>query len=83
MAASFTGQRNGGRNLAGAVGGKEDVDMSKTNGLKPGQEVPVSGQYRNRQERTEVTSTRGEPLPPTPKRNQVYDLVDPTKHRKS
>ncbi len=30
----------------------------------------------------ERTVTRGEPLPPTPKPDMTYDLVDPTKHGK-
>jgi hypothetical protein len=55
--------------------------MKKTN-LSPGTDAPKSGQYRNRHTGDEVTVTRGEPLPPTPKPRQNYDLVDPTKHKK-
>jgi hypothetical protein len=49
---------------------------------KPGQTVPVSGQYKNTTTKTEVTSVKGEPLPPTPKSGQSYILVDKTKHKK-
>ncbi len=55
--------------------------MSKTKGLKPGNEVPVSGQYKNTKTGTEVTSVKGEPLPPGPKGSK-YNLVDKTKHKK-
>ena len=48
----------------------------------PGMKAPKSGQYQNTTTRTEVTVTRGEPLPPTPKRGQQYVLTDPTKHKK-
>lgn len=52
--------------------------------LKPGQKAPRSGQYQIRGPRggagAERTVTRGEPLPPTPKKGQTYVLVDPTKH---
>jgi len=50
--------------------------------FKPGEAAPRSGQYRNTRTQTEVTVTRGEPLPPTPKKGQRYILVDPTKHKK-
>lgn len=50
--------------------------------LPPGTPAPRSGQYRNPSTRTEVTASRGERLPPTPKPNQGYVLVDPTKHKK-
>ena len=53
-----------------------------TQHLPPGTPVPVFGQYRNNATGNEVTSTRGERLPPTPDRGQDYTLVDPTKHRK-
>lgn len=49
--------------------------------LTPGTPAPRSGQYRNNSTRTEVTGTRGNPLPPTPKPGQNYTLVDPTKHK--
>lgn len=49
---------------------------------KPGEKAPKSGQYRNNTTRSEVTATRGEPLPPTRGPGQSYTLVDPTKHKK-
>ncbi len=54
--------------------------MSKSK-LPPGTPAPRSGQYRNTSTGTEVTSTRGNPLPATPKAGQGYVLVDPTKHK--
>jgi len=53
---------------------------------KPGQKAPVSGQYgivnpsgkRTGDERTVV---KNEPLPPTPKPGQTYQIVDRTKHK--
>lgn len=50
--------------------------------LKPGQTVRRSGQYRNTSTGREVTATRGEPLPPTQKPGQRYQLVDPTRHKR-
>jgi len=55
--------------------------------LRPGQKAPRSGQYERVDclgSRTgiERTVTKGEPLPPTPSRDETYILVDPTKHRK-
>lgn len=50
--------------------------------FRPGQKAPRSGQYLNTGTRREVTATRGEPLPPTPRQGQRYKLVDPTKHKK-
>lgn len=49
--------------------------------FSPGEKAPISGQYRNTTTRTEVTVVQGEPLPPTPGKNQGYTLVDPTKHK--
>jgi hypothetical protein len=54
--------------------------MGKPN-LKPGTPAPKSGLYRNQVTRNEVTATRGEPLPPTPKPHQGYVLADPAKHK--
>lgn len=55
--------------------------------LKPGEIIPRSGQYERvgpRGGRTgeEVTSTRGERVPPTPRPGEGYVLVDPTRHKK-
>jgi len=46
----------------------------------PGEKAPASGQYKNTFTGTEVTTVKGEPLPPTPKSGQKYVLVDKTKH---
>jgi hypothetical protein len=58
--------------------------MAKTSGLKPGQTAPASGQYQKVGPRggrgPEVTSVKGEPLPPTPAKGTTYTLVDRTKH---
>ncbi len=58
--------------------------MAKTSGLKPGQTAPTSGQYQKIGPRggkgPEVTSVKGEHLPPTPTKGTTYKLVDPTKH---
>jgi hypothetical protein len=53
-----------------------------TKALPPGTKASTSGQYKNTTTKTEVTVTKGEPLPPTPKSGQGYKLVDPTKHKK-
>ena len=50
--------------------------------LKPGEIAEVSGQYKNIQTGKEVTVTKGEPFPPTPKKRQRYILADRTKHKK-
>ncbi|HUU28873.1 MAG TPA: hypothetical protein VM123_13765 [archaeon] len=49
--------------------------------ISPGTKAPESGQYKNTSTGTEVTVTKGEPLPPTPKPGQVYVLADKTKHK--
>jgi hypothetical protein len=60
--------------------------MSKTNGLKPGQSAPQSGQYQIQGSRggkgPERTVVRGEPLPPTPTPGSTYRLVDRTRTKK-
>jgi hypothetical protein len=59
--------------------------MGKIQGLKPGQSAPKSGQYQQIGPRggkgKEVTSVKGEPLPPSPSRGSTYSLVDPTKNK--
>ena len=59
--------------------------MSKPKGLKPGQPAPASGQYQQVGPKGgkghEVTSVKGEPLPPTSKSGSTYNLVDPSKHK--
>jgi len=54
--------------------------------LRPGQETPKSGQYalvgaRGASKGVEITGVKGKTLPPTPKPNMGYKLVDSTKHR--
>jgi len=54
--------------------------------LKPGDETPTSGQYEvigpNGEDKDrEVTSIKGNPLPPTPEAGTRYELVDQTKHQ--
>jgi len=56
--------------------------MSAKRTFNPGEKAPKSGQYKNTTTKTEVTATQGKPLPPTPKKDQNYILVDPTKHKK-
>lgn len=58
-----------------------------TKPLKPGTKAPSSGQYglvgpRGGKLGPEVTTVKGEPLPPTPKPGLKYVLVDKTKHKK-
>lgn len=59
--------------------------MSKTNRLKPGNEAPKSGQYQEIGPRggkgREVTSVRGEALPPTTQAGASYKLVDASKNK--
>ncbi len=60
--------------------------MSSDNLYKPGETTPVSGQYevtgpRGGSKGIEVTSTKGNPLPPTSEPGLRYQLVDSTKHK--
>jgi len=53
---------------------------------KPGQKAPVSGQYavvdsKGTKTGAEITATKGEKFPPTPKPDQGFVLVDKTKHK--
>ncbi|MDR2596864.1 MAG: hypothetical protein LBC76_06025 [Treponema sp.] len=48
--------------------------------VKPGETVPVSGQYK-KPDGNEVTLVKGEPAPPSPKSGQEFTLVDKTKHK--
>lgn len=54
-------------------------------GLKPGTQAPHSGQYQEIGPRggkgREVTTVKGEPLPPTTKAGSTYTLVDPSKNK--
>ena len=56
--------------------------MAQKPTYKPGDIARVSGQYKNTTTKTEVTSVKGEKLPPTPKPGQHYVLADKTKHGK-
>ncbi|MBD3374465.1 YjzC family protein [candidate division KSB1 bacterium] len=56
--------------------------MSNKKRFNPGEKAPKSGQYKNTRTGNEVTVTRGEPMPPTPKKGQKYVIVDPTKHKR-
>ena len=53
--------------------------------LKPGNIAPRSGQYGQYGPRggfqREVTTTKGEPLPPAPKPGMSYKILDPTKNK--
>lgn len=59
--------------------------MAKKSGLHPGHTAPASGQYQQIGPRggkgRKVTSTKGEPLPPTTSKGATYNLVDPTKNK--
>jgi len=59
--------------------------MTKPTGLKPGQTVPISGIYQEYGPRgglgTQVTSVKGEPLPPTATKGGTYGLATPAKHK--
>jgi len=53
---------------------------------KPGQKAPISAQYeiigpRGGATNEERTGVKGKTLPPTPKPEQTYRPVDPTKNR--
>ena len=55
--------------------------------FRPGEKAPVSGQYplvgpRGGKQGTEVTVTKGEPLPPTPEPHMGYGNPDKTKHKR-
>ncbi len=56
-----------------------------TSGLKPGNKAPASGQYQQIGPRggkgREVTTVKGEPLPPSTSSGSTYTLVDPTKNK--
>ena len=54
-------------------------------GLKPGETAPASGQYQEVGPRggkgREVTTVKGETLPPSTKSGSTYKLVDPSKNK--
>ncbi len=57
----------------------------QTSGLKPGSTAPGSGQYLEvgprGGERREITSEKGNRLPPTTTPKATYTFVDPTKNK--
>jgi YjzC-like protein len=59
--------------------------MSKKSGFRPGETAPKSGQYQqigpNGGKGHEVTSVKGEPLPPTTQKGATYTFVDPSKNK--
>ena len=59
--------------------------MARKQGWKPGEKAPRSGQYQqigpHGGKGKEVTTVKGEPLPPTPSKGMKYKLVDPTKNK--
>ena len=59
--------------------------MAKKSGLKPGDTAPKSGQYQQIGPRggkgREVTSVKGEKLPPATTPGSTYKLVDPSKNK--
>lgn len=72
--------------LALASGVKSNAPQEKSLLYSPGERTPESGQYEivnpdGLGTGLEVTSTQGNPLPPTTEPNQLYKLVDPTKHK--
>lgn len=59
--------------------------MATSKPMKPGTKAPSSGQVeivgpRGGRTHSERTTTKGNPLPPTPKPGQGYIMVDPTKN---
>jgi hypothetical protein len=62
------------------INGDLMAKKSKTKGLKPGEKVPISGQYK-KSTGGEVTGVKGKRLPPGPKGTK-YTLADKTKHKK-
>jgi hypothetical protein len=56
---------------------------NRSTGLKTGSVAPISGQYQPTGPRggkgKEVTSAKGQPMPPTPKKTVAYNLMDPKK----
>lgn len=53
--------------------------MSST--IKTGGTVPISGQYRANESKTEYTFVQGKRVPPTGRGATKFTLVDATKHK--
>jgi hypothetical protein len=76
---------------AGEAKTLQEMSSTKKRGpdlYSPGERTPQSGQYevtnlKGEGTGMEVTSTQGNPLPPTLEPNQLYKLVDPTRHKKA
>lgn len=68
-------------------GHKEKIIMpKKSSGQKPGEKAKNSGQYvpvgpRGGKGGDEITVIKNKPLPPTPKKNQEWVIVDPTDNK--
>jgi transcriptional regulator with XRE-family HTH domain len=60
-------------------------NLNRSTGLKTGSVAPISGQYQQTGPRggkeKEITSAKGEPLPPTSKKTVAYNLVEPNKNK--
>lgn len=73
---------------AGHLKQSDELTLERKSSLySPGERTPISGQYElinSNGEGTglEVTSTAGNPFPPTSGSDQSYRLVDPTVHKK-
>jgi hypothetical protein len=61
------------------------ASSNRNSGLKPGETAPASGQYQEIGPRggkgREVTTVKGEPLPPSTKAGSTYNLVDASKNK--
>lgn len=60
--------------------------MGKKTSVSSGQNTPKSGQYeavgpRGGRTGVESTQVKGKTAPPTPKPNQIWELVDPTNNK--
>jgi hypothetical protein len=56
--------------------------MSCRTTVKTGQKAPVSGQYKPRGSKSEITLVAGKRVPPTSTGTTHFTLVDKTKHSK-
>jgi transcriptional regulator with XRE-family HTH domain len=58
---------------------------NRSTGLKTSNVAPISGQYQPTGPRggqgKEITSVKGEPLPPSPQKTTTYDLMNPKKNK--
>ncbi|TSC71606.1 MAG: hypothetical protein G01um101448_1129 [Parcubacteria group bacterium Gr01-1014_48] len=56
--------------------------MSKKITTHTGKKAPVSGQYKPRGIKQEITLSKGERVPPYYQKGKTFKLVDRTKHKK-